>query len=421
MSISDEISRITNARDDIGDAIEEMGVTVPSGTQIDGMASLIRTGVTGHIQDHNNPHQVTAAQTGSVPVYGMGKNLLRNWYFVGGGTGKGVFPVNQRGGTIYTGNGYHMDGWINYNNPELILDADGVTISGSNLAAGANMMRQSIANPENYPGKTLTLSVLMKNATAGIYVAINDGSAHASSDTVSGTNLLKVTWTVGSNVTALSANFYNHTAGASPSFQLIAAKLEIGTEQTLAHQENGTWVLNEVPDYEEELIKCQTSTADSTDTYANKSLATEQQIAHVESGTTASRAYTVGEYFCWNGLLYRVTAAISSGGTFTPGTNCTPKTAMEAWANRHIYCYEGTAPTNTNIYRIGISGVNTQASILLGISLRHNNNTWYDQTRDTTSFSVLPFINGAELRFTFTSAGATNFGGNPFRAYILTM
>ena len=50
--------------------------------------------------------------------------------------------------------------------------------------------------------------------------------------------------------------------------------------------------------------------------------ANQSQIAYVETGTTTSRAYSVGEYFCWNGLLYRVTAAISSGGTITPGTNC---------------------------------------------------------------------------------------------------
>jgi len=30
-------------------------------------------------------------------VEGINPNLLRNWYFVGGGTGRGVFPVNQRG------------------------------------------------------------------------------------------------------------------------------------------------------------------------------------------------------------------------------------------------------------------------------------------------------------------------------------
>jgi hypothetical protein len=110
--------------------------------------------------------------------------------------------------------------------------------------------------------------------------------------------------------------------GAGEELSVKAVKLELGTEQTLAHQENGTWVLNEIPDYEEELVKCQTSTADSTDTYANKSLATEQQLAYVESGTTASRAYAVGEYFCRNGLLYRAKTAISSGGTFTPETNC---------------------------------------------------------------------------------------------------
>lgn len=54
--------------------------------------------------------------------------------------------------------------------------------------------------------------------------------------------------------------------------------------------------------------------------------ANQAQLAYVETGTTASRAYVVGEYFCWNGLLYRVTTAISSGGTFTPGTNCELRT-----------------------------------------------------------------------------------------------
>ena len=50
--------------------------------------------------------------------------------------------------------------------------------------------------------------------------------------------------------------------------------------------------------------------------------ANQSQLAYVESGTTASRAYAVGEYFCWNGLLYRVKLAISSGASFTVGTNC---------------------------------------------------------------------------------------------------
>lgn len=50
--------------------------------------------------------------------------------------------------------------------------------------------------------------------------------------------------------------------------------------------------------------------------------ANQTQLAPIENGSTASIAYAVGERFCWNGLLYRATSAISSGDTFTPGTNC---------------------------------------------------------------------------------------------------
>lgn len=46
------------------------------------------------------------------------------------------------------------------------------------------------------------------------------------------------------------------------------------------------------------------------------------QTAYVETGTTASRAYSAGQYLTINGVLYRVTTAIASGATLTPGTNC---------------------------------------------------------------------------------------------------
>lgn len=57
--------------------------------------------------------------------------------------------------------------------------------------------------------------------------------------------------------------------------------------------------------------------------------ANQAQLAVVETGTTASVAHAVGEYFCWNGLLYRATAPISVGQSFTPGTNCYQTTAMD--------------------------------------------------------------------------------------------
>ena len=55
---------------------------------------------------------------------------------------------------------------------------------------------------------------------------------------------------------------------------------------------------------------------------SDTSKANETELAYVESGSTASRAYSIGEYFCWGGSLYRAKTAISSGASFTVGTNC---------------------------------------------------------------------------------------------------
>ena len=49
--------------------------------------------------------------------------------------------------------------------------------------------------------------------------------------------------------------------------------------------------------------------------------ARKTDIATVESGSTASRAYSVGELVYVNGNLYKVITAIASGATFTVGTN----------------------------------------------------------------------------------------------------
>lgn len=44
-------------------------------------------------------------------------------------------------------------------------------------------------------------------------------------------------------------------------------------------------------------------------------------LAYIEDGMTASRAYTVGQFVLIGGQLYKVTSAIASGATFTIGTN----------------------------------------------------------------------------------------------------
>lgn len=238
----------------------------------------------------------------AVPRYGKGVNLLRNWYFKN--------PVNQRGNTsgMTTINAYFLDGW-----KTTYGTASGtwaLISSGLQVISAANTYAVIMQNVEDalLNGFALTASALYSDGT------INTATL---ASRVSGTSQYfgsGVSWQLDENGVLRRRVYGTQT--------IVAIKLELGTEQTLAHQENGVWVLNDIPDYEYELYRCITSTADSSDTYANKSLATEQQLAYVETGTTASRAYAVGEYFCWNGLLYRVISAISSGAAFTVGTNC---------------------------------------------------------------------------------------------------
>jgi len=50
-------------------------------------------------------------------------------------------------------------------------------------------------------------------------------------------------------------------------------------------------------------------------------LAEKSDIGNIESGTTASRAYSVGELVYYNDSLYDVITPIANGATFTIGTN----------------------------------------------------------------------------------------------------
>lgn len=50
---------------------------------------------------------------------------------------------------------------------------------------------------------------------------------------------------------------------------------------------------------------------------------TDSNLAWVENGSTASRAYAIGDYVTINGVLCKITAAVASGGTLISGTNYT--------------------------------------------------------------------------------------------------
>lgn len=192
-----------------------------------------------------------------VPLVGKGVNLLDNPYFIGGGTA-GAFPVNQRGQTgasAYPNYGVTIDRWSSNGGTVGVL-SDRITLSGFN---SGGQLYQYVKNYAAYKGKDLTFSALGSSSDGNSYhISIYDGISYATGDMYlpASKGLASVTFTISPNATALVVQIINLVPGATCSLE--AVKLELGTQQTLARQVNGSWVLNDPPpNYGEELARCQ--------------------------------------------------------------------------------------------------------------------------------------------------------------------
>ena len=170
-------------------------------------------------------------------------NLLDNWYFGN--------PVNQRGQTSYTGAVYGIDRWKR-------TSSDGITTLNegymSLVGNGANLYQILEGDIYKYlRGKEVTLSILARGNVAIISEDfINSFSAaYLQSETFT---VVSKTITVRSDANRF---IYNVQPQDGDPNDIVAVKLELGSQQTIAHQENGVWVLNEIPDYGEQLRRCQ--------------------------------------------------------------------------------------------------------------------------------------------------------------------
>ena len=188
-------------------------------------------------------------------------NLLDNWYFVGGGSqqGGGQFPINQRGATSYTGDGYGIDRWkLTPRGGSLSLQSDGLYLYPGTTGTKVSFISQKIENPSKLHDQKYTLSFLLDvpSGTSGQIRFMNSSYSPISGGSLAfnaGATLVSLTVSVTSefdNVGILSSS------GSTDAIKIIAAKLEKGSTQTLAHQESGVWVLNEIPDYAKEWLKC---------------------------------------------------------------------------------------------------------------------------------------------------------------------
>lgn len=175
-------------------------------------------------------------------------NLLDNWYF-----GR---PVNQMGQTEYTGNVYYIDRWRSWDGDSASLSV----VSGGIKIAGTLYQYFEPAVFEELWGKTVAISLLLADGTLYTdYFALKRADwytvpikAHGLDSVQFGIN--------NNNFGNENNNFFRvqpATIGTL-SDTILAAKLELGSTQTLAHQDAaGNWVLNEVPDYGEQLRRCQ--------------------------------------------------------------------------------------------------------------------------------------------------------------------
>lgn len=220
--------------------------------------------------------------------YHTNPNLLDNWYFPD--------PVNQRNGYIIpAGTEYNDLSWnhagttdkaypvIGYSGQDPLITIDGTnyivgvaaqvpgycgnwiyTIDRWNLADGDGLLEihdghitykdsayffQPISKDtvKSLIGKTVTLSFLYSDGT------LDTGSCNITSWSGNWNVFLEI-----GNIRVVGVDrgllWVLCTANGKG---MIAAKLELGNTQTLAHKEGDTWVLNEIPDYGEQLTRCQ--------------------------------------------------------------------------------------------------------------------------------------------------------------------
>jgi hypothetical protein len=183
-------------------------------------------------------------------------NLLRNGTFADG------CIVNQRGKTSYAGTGYGVDMWYTTG---ATLSVD-VTAEGVKLyknAASANPAWAQALETDAAVGQTVTVSMLYKGSGEGASLRVAQSGGIVTLSNVSDWTLVQKTfalekWSVGTlQDRAIVAIQCFENMEANQGLYIKAIKLELGEQQTLAHQENGAWVLNELPDYGGELLRCQ--------------------------------------------------------------------------------------------------------------------------------------------------------------------
>ena len=177
---------------------------------------------------------------------GVRPNLLDNAYFVGGGTGWGVFPINQRGQSSYSvAYTTAIDRWKVVSTMQ--LNPDCIVVNG----LAYQIISETLSN--FLQGQTVTASVLLNDGTLDMCSGVFSSSSSYNGE--GGRIGFGRFSGFGFNFDAVLLN-----TGITNVSNFVAAKFEIGEGQTLAYQSSdGLWHMLPQPDmdYRIQLLMCQ--------------------------------------------------------------------------------------------------------------------------------------------------------------------
>lgn len=213
----------------------------------------------------------------------------------------------------YTGNGYAVDRWYfdtDSGSCDLILTNEGLKFIATASATGIASLKQDIDPTmlSALAGKTVTLSLLGKTDISQqvlFYVNSKVAAANAS-PAVNGVCMTTLTYTFPEVLTGAAIFVYGRSYSGAGEGTILAAKLELGPTQTLAHKENGVWVLNEIPDYGEQLRRCQRYAIDL-----------HGPTNYGVLGSGVARRTDRASIFCPLPVSMRVTPVATFGGSLT--------------------------------------------------------------------------------------------------------
>lgn len=226
MSIESEISRIKNGVSDAYDAVEELGGDLPDEKTVDNLSDSIAT----------------------ISGSGSNDNMIINWDF--------RKPVNRNGKTSYTistssGDNYEssIDRWAISGTGSLVVADDSIIIA----RIGNLILKQVFDNQQPLAGYDVTVSFLV-SGNVKIVLKIDDTypkNVYYNDESV---GIVTFTHTFPDE---FSSFWLMIQPQSDDPVTLYGCKMEIGTKQTLAKQdENGDWKIIDPPDYDLQYALC---------------------------------------------------------------------------------------------------------------------------------------------------------------------